>query len=170
MFNVSATSDNLPRAGFFKRLAAMVYDVLVAVAVGMCAALVIIIILLILYQNGVIANDIEQPFNEFMQESLLYKSLVQAWVLLWVIGFFLWFWKHGGQTLGMRAWRLRLYAMNEKPVGYGRLLVRLISSLGGIGTLLVLLDFRHKLALQDRVSGIEVVQLSKLQNDHKSWR
>ncbi|WP_100644536.1 RDD family protein [Alteromonas facilis] len=162
-------SKNMKRAGFFKRLAAIVYDGLVAVAVGMCAALIIIILLLVLYQNGVIQGPADMQFNAFMQQSLLYKSIVQCWVGIWVIAFFLWFWKHGGQTLGMRAWRLRLFAMDDKPVGYGRLIIRLLTSLGGLGTILVLLDFKNKLALQDRLSNIEVIQLSKTQNDHKSW-
>ncbi|MDM7859422.1 RDD family protein [Alteromonas sp. ASW11-36] len=157
------------RAGFFKRLAAMVYDVLVATAVAMCAALVIIITLLILYETNVIPHTGGMLFNDFIQQSLLYTSIIQAWVLLWVIGFFLYFWKNGGQTLGMRAWRLRMYSLTDKPVGYGRLLLRMISAFGGLGTLLVLLDFKHKLALQDRISQIEVLSLSKEDNHHRSW-
>jgi uncharacterized RDD family membrane protein YckC len=100
----------------------------------------------------------------------LYKSIIQAWVVAWVVGFFLWFWKNGGQTIGMRAWRLRMFAMDEKPVGYGRLLLRMLSAFLGLGTLFVLIDFKNKLALQDRVSKIEVLSLSKVANDHKSWR
>lgn len=159
-----------PRAGFFKRLAAMVYDVLVAVAVGMCAALVIIITLLILFETQLISKPEGVEFNQLMQDSLLYKSIIQAWVVAWVVGFFLWFWKNGGQTIGMRAWRLRMFAMDEKPVGYGRLLLRMLSAFLGLGTLFVLIDFKNKLALQDRVSKIEVLSLSKVANDHKSWR
>lgn len=159
-----------PRAGFFKRLAAMVYDVLVAVAVGMCAALVIIITLLILFETQLISKPEGVEFNQLMQDSLLYKSIIQTWVVAWVVGFFLWFWKNGGQTIGMRAWRLRMFAMDEKPVGYGRLLLRMLSAFLGLGTLFVLIDFKNKLALQDRVSKIEVLSLSKVANDHKSWR
>jgi uncharacterized RDD family membrane protein YckC len=148
----------------------MVYDVLVAVAVGMCAALVIIITLLILFETQLISKPEGVEFNQLMQDSLLYKSIIQAWVVAWVVGFFLWFWKNGGQTIGMRAWRLRMFAMDEKPVGYGRLLLRMLSAFLGLGTLFVLIDFKNKLALQDRVSKIEVLSLSKVANDHKSWR
>ncbi len=157
------------RAGFFKRLAAMVYDVLVATAVAMCAALVITITLMILYEANVIAHAEGMLFNEFIQQSLLYTSIIQAWVSLWIIGFFLYFWKNGGQTLGMRAWRLRMYSLTDKPVGYGRLFLRMISGLGGLGTILVLLDFKNKLALQDRISQIEVLSLSQEDNHHRSW-
>lgn len=157
------------RAGFFKRLAAMVYDVLVATAVAMCAALVIIITLLILYETSVIEHPKDMLFNDFISQSILFTTVIQVWVSAWVIGFFLWFWKNGGQTIGMRAWRLRLYSMDDKPVGYGRLLIRMMTALLGLGTLLVLLDFKNKLALQDRASNIEMLKLSKAANDHKSW-
>ena len=52
---------------------------------------------------------------------------------------------------------------------WSRLLLRLVTSLGGLGTLLVLFDVKNKLALQDRVAKTEVVKLTKNQNDHKSW-
>lgn len=162
--------QTIKRAGFFKRLAAIIYDTLVAVAVGMCAALVMIVTLVVLFENGVLDKQGYENVSEVIQNSILYASLIQVWVLLWVIGFFLWFWKHGGQTIGMRAWRLKLYSMNEKPVGYGRLLLRLVTAFGGLGTLLTLLDYRSKLALQDRASQLEMLALTKEANDHKAWK
>lgn len=162
--------QTIKRAGFFKRLAAIIYDTLVAVAVGMCAALAMIVTLVLLFENGVLDKQGYENVSEVIQNSIFYASLIQVWVLLWVIGFFLWFWKHGGQTIGMRAWRLKLYSMNEKPVGYGRLLLRLVTAFGGLGTLLTLLDYRSKLALQDRASQLEVLALTKEANDHKAWK
>lgn len=162
-------ASTMPRAGFIRRLMAMVYDVLVAVAVGMIAALVMSLTLVILLSNGVIPmNGAEQP-SAAISESLLYTSIMQVWVGLWIVGFFLWFWKNGGQTIGMRAWRLRLFSTVDTPVGWGRLFIRLFTALGGLGTLLVLLDFKHKLALQDRASKMEMLVLTKKANDHKNW-
>ena len=157
------------RAGFVRRLAAMVYDTLVATAVGMCAAMVIIVAMVVMIHNGVLDNlGFEQPY-EAIQSSLLYKSIIQAWVLIWVTGFFLWFWKKGGQTLGMRAWRLRIYSTVDAPMTWGRLILRLVASLGGLGTLLVLLDFKNKQSLQDRIAKTEMLVLTKNANDHKNW-
>ncbi len=158
------------RAGFFRRLAAMVYDALVAIAVGMCAALIIIVVLTVLIEMDVLSKQGYQHVSELLQSSLIYKVVIQVWVAFWVISFFLWFWKNGGQTIGMRAWRLRIFNLEEKKtIGYPRLLVRLISSLGGLGTLLVLFDIKYKQSLQDRLAKTEVLVLSKLENDHKSW-
>ena len=157
------------RASFFRRLLAMVYDALVAIAVGMCAAMVMIVTLVVMLKNGVLdLQGFAEP-ADLIQASTTYKLLIQVWVALWISGFFLWFWKRGGQTIGMRAWRLRIFSTVDEPVTWPRLLVRLVSSLCGLGTLLVLLDFKNKQSLQDRLANTEVLKLSKEANDHKSW-
>ena len=162
--------DNSPkRAGFFRRLVAMVYDTLVAIAVGMCAAMVIIVTFVVLLKNGVMDLQGYAEPADLIQASTLYRSIIQVWVGGWIVGFFLWFWKKGGQTIGMRAWRLRIYSTVDEPMTWSRLIVRLITSLGGLGTLLVLFDFKNKQSLQDRIAKTEVIHLSKEANDHKSW-
>lgn len=165
-------SDNqtFQRAGFFRRLAAMIYDMLVAIAVGMVAAMLMLIAMLLLAENGVLSMQENQNFSELFQHNPLYQHVLQAWVCLWVVGFFLWFWRNGGQTLGMRAWRLRIFSTTAQPFGYRRALWRLICSLGGLGTLLVLFDFKHKQSLQDRLAGTEILFLSKEANHHAAWK
>lgn len=162
-------SNEIPRAGFIRRLAAMVYDLLVAVSVAMIAALVMSTLLVVLIGNGVLPLYGASEPSEAIASSLLYTSIMQVWVTLWVVGFFLWFWKNGGQTIGMRAWRLKLYNTADNPVGWGRLVIRMLTSLGGLGTLFVLFDVKNKLALQDRASKIEMLVLTKQANDHKNW-
>ena len=167
---MQSPSNNYPRASFFRRLAAMVYDILVSVAVGMVAAMIMLLVLVILLENGVLDMGAEEHVSDVIQQSALYKTIIQVWVGVWVVGFFTWFWKNGGQTLGMRAWRLRLFSTNDQSLGYGRVLLRIFVSLGGIGTLLVLLDFRNKLALQDRIAKTEILVLTKDANHHRSWK
>ncbi|MFC4702055.1 RDD family protein [Glaciecola siphonariae] len=158
------------RAGFFRRLAAMVYDSLIAVAIGMLSALVFIALLTVALETQLLSKQGYEHVSDLMQNNAFYKLSVQVWVLMWVCTFFLWFWKHGGQTLGMRAWRIRIYNLNpSEPVGYKRLIIRLVSSLLGLGTLLVLLDFKNKLALQDRLTNTEVLFLSAEENHHRAW-
>ena len=167
---MKSTHSHHSRAGFFRRLAAMVYDVLVAVAVGMCAGLVMMFSLLIMFESNMISKDGNEHFMDFFQSSFIYPLILQIWVALWVVGFFLWFWRNGGQTIGMRAWRLRLFSINNKPFGYRRAFLRLVCSLGGLGTLLVLLDFKSKQSLQDRIANTEMLVLSKEDNHHESWK
>lgn len=38
--------------------------------------------------------------------------------------FFGWFWTHGGQTLGMRAWKIRLQRTDGHPMGWWQALLR----------------------------------------------
>ena len=88
-------------------------------------------------------------------------ALLATWAL-----FYLWFWTHGGQTLGMRAWRIRLLSAEGATVGLGRALLRLgaaaISTLPlGLGHLWLLLD-RDRLAWHDRLSGTRLVLLAKV--------
>ena len=164
------SSQHFQRAGFFRRLAAIIYDLLVAVAVGMVAAMVMLITMLLLVENDVINKQGYANFSELFQHTTLYQHILQAWVAFWVLGFFLWFWRNGGQTIGMRAWRLRIFSTTEQPFGYGRALWRLVCSLGGLGTLLVLFDVKHKQALQDRLAGTEILFLSKEANHHTAWK
>lgn len=167
--SADSESETHERAGFIRRLLAMVYDTLVATAVGMCAAMVMIVTLVVMLKNGALDLQGYAEPADLIQASFGYKLLIQTWVGLWIAGFFLWFWRRGGQTLGMRAWRLRIYSTVEEPMTWPRLFIRLFASLGGLGTLLVLFDFKNKQSLQDRLAKTEVLKLSKEANDHKSW-
>jgi uncharacterized RDD family membrane protein YckC len=66
----------------------------------------------------------------------------QAWLLLVVGGYFVWSWHRGGQTLAMKAWRLRVVTRAGEPVGVGRALLRFVAAaltLGvAVGALVVL--------------------------------
>lgn len=167
---MTSTIPSHSRASFFRRLAAMVYDLLVAVAVGMCAAMVMLVSMLVLVENNILDNQGYAHFSDLIQHSFRYQLTLQLWVSLWVVGFFLWFWRNGGQTIGMRAWRLRIFSINDKPFGYSRALLRLLCSFGGLGTLLVLFDFKSKQSLQDRIAGTEILVLSKEDNHHEAWK
>lgn len=42
--------------------------------------------------------------------------------------YFVWFWTHGGQTVAMKAWRLRVASADGRPLGQGRALLRYLLS------------------------------------------
>jgi uncharacterized RDD family membrane protein YckC len=85
--------DN-PPAGIAKRLAAIVYDALLALAIAMGLVL--------------LPSSILITFAHLETHSVYYIVGILLWFYLVMLGFFGWFWTHGGQTLGMRAWRLKL--------------------------------------------------------------
>lgn len=74
-------------------------------------------------------------------------------------------WKRGGQTLGMRPWRLRLQTPTGQAPSRTMLWKRYATGtlsllLGGLGFLWALFD-RERLTLHDRLSGTRLVKLSK---------
>ena len=154
-----------PGAPFWRRLAAMIYDFLVAVAVYMAAGAVGFFLLAMAVQLGLLKPDTRHLIDYLMATPWL-KWLNEIWKLGWVGFFFVYFWHKGGQTLGMRAWRLRLInTATNKAWQRRRLWGRALLSLGGLGTLLVLFH-PHRLALQDWLCDTKVIVLSRDENLH----
>ena len=49
-------------------------------------------------------------------------------LLFVVLGlYFSWFWSHGGQTVAMKAWRIRLVGVDGSPVSIGRAIARYLA-------------------------------------------
>lgn len=139
------SAPSLPTAPLWKRLAALFYDSLLLFALLMVANAAAFAI-----KRGVI-----DPHNPLYQ---LYLLMVAAL-------FFCGFWVVGGQTLGMRTWRLRVQCRDGRPLGWWRALWRFLLAvpsvgLAGIGLWWMLVD-RDGLALHDRLSGSTVVMLPK---------
>lgn len=91
--------------------------------------------------------------------------LLQAYVLIAPALFFGWFWTHGGQTLGMRAWRLRLLDESGRAVDWRQAMVRYLGAwlsllAAGLGYVWVLVD-RDGRAWHDRLSTTRLVLTRK---------
>ena len=79
-------------------------------------------------------------FGVVMIAGYLYSTLTQQrhalqgqWglrtFLFLVLGlYFVWFWSHGGQTVAMKAWHVRLVDQAGRPVGRGRAVLRYLLS------------------------------------------
>ena len=52
-----------------------------------------------------------------------------AYLLLVAYGYFAVGWSHGGQTLGMQSWRVRLVSDSAAPFGYRRSLARFLGAI-----------------------------------------
>ncbi|MCR4467590.1 RDD family protein [Burkholderia sp. SCN-KJ] len=88
-----------------RRLAAMLYEAVLLFGVVFFAALAFS--LATQQRNG-----------------LVHHNLLAAWITLVVGAYFVWFWTHGGQTLPMKTWRLRLESSSGRPLNAGHALVR----------------------------------------------
>lgn len=83
---------------------------------------------------------------------------------LWAVtgGYAVASWRRGGQTLGMRPWRLRVVAAEGGAADIGSLLVRYVVGnvsllLGGLGFWWAWVD-RDGLTLHDRASGTRMIR------------
>ena len=56
------------------------------------------------------------------------RSGMQVTVFLALALYFIWFWTHGGQTLAMRSWQLRLVNMDGGPITLKQALFRFVLS------------------------------------------
>lgn len=135
----------LPAAGPVRRLAAMFYDLLLLLAI-----LLVAIALALMFSRGTFTYH--NPF-------------FRTFIFLLSFAFYTWFWLHGGQTLGMRTWRLRVQQRNGAPITLWQAVLRYMAAipslvLGGIGFFWMLVD-REKLTLYDRLSGTTLVVLPK---------
>ena len=84
------------------------------------------------------------------------RHLMQAYVLLVVGTYLVGFWTHGGQTLAMKTWRIRLESAEggavTRPVAIRRYLFALVGlALAGVGFLWAFLD-RDRQFLHDRLA------------------
>lgn len=108
-----AKTDNPPivaTANLFRRIAALVYDGLLLIAILFVASL-----LTLPFTGGKGSTS----FNPGLLVYFLSVSFL----------FLGWFWTHGGQTLGMRAWRIRLVMTDLAPVSWKSALIRYLLSL-----------------------------------------
>ncbi|GIU17770.1 RDD family protein [Shewanella colwelliana] len=160
---------NFPRAGFFRRFGAIVYDLLLAVAVYMIAGAIGFGIFTALTSTGMIAMHGHEHVSDLLNGVALYKGIYQFWIAACVGLFYVMFWSYGGQTLGMRAWRLKIQHPNGQSLSIITAAARLVWSLLGIGNLWILIN-GDKLALQDMMTRSEVVVLSKEANQMRNWR
>jgi len=135
---------NARTPGLLRRLAAILYDGMVLLGILILAVALVVI-----------------PYEQlsgtpFPQDAPLHRLALRAYLLLVIGAFFSYFWVRGGQTLGMRAWRLRVLHDDGEPLGWGdawRRFAFACLSLApfGLGLLWCLLD-RDGLAWHDRLS------------------
>jgi uncharacterized RDD family membrane protein YckC len=121
----SAHSAPFVSPGLFRRLASGFYDMIILLAIWILATFLIM------------PFTHNQALESFYSHRGSMKMLYQLGLLALGFAFFGGFWTHGGQTIGMRAWKLRTVCLDGTPLGWRRALIRYLTIL--IPWLLVLL-------------------------------
>ena len=127
--------------GFIRRLLSMLYESLMLVAVLFIASF---IFHLLFRDTG----------------SILFRPLFQIYLLVIAGMYFIWFWTHGGQTLPMQTWKLRVVAADGQRLHFKQALARyLFAVIGffllGCGIIWALFDRDHQF-LHDRLAGTRI--------------
>ena len=138
---MTPSNASLPR-----RLGAMLYDGLLVLALLFMATLPFV---------AVRGGEPVEPSNLTYQLTML--AVIYA--------FFVFFWTRGGQTLGLRSWRMRLETPDGGVPSFAAASIRFVMAIVsllplGLGFLWQLWD-RDKLSWHDRVSGTRLVHYPK---------
>ena len=67
-------------------------------------------------------------FSSLTQQrhALIGRHGLQAFLFIVLAIYFVWFWSHGGQTVAMRAWQIRVVDMGGRPLSQARGLARYV--------------------------------------------
>ena len=134
-------------AGLFRRLAAILYDSLLIIAMWLITTL-----LLVAFIND--GTALQGPLFQF---GLYFEACL----------FYSYFWRLRGQTLGMQVWKIKLVSPSLQTLSwqecFARLFFALVSvSMLGLGFIWMLFD-PDRLTWHDRASGTRVVLLRKIE-------
>lgn len=152
--------QQLPPAPFMRRLASWVYDLLTGTAIVMLSTVVFMILVNVLEMASIIDMSGHEDTAAYLQGNIAF----QLFLLICLTAFFCYFWVRGGQTIGMRAWRLRVLNKDGTTISIKQAIIRFYCSLAGIGNLWVLFDFKNRQSLQDYAAQTRTVELSKEAN------
>ena len=169
---MSADTDSAPSpASIASRLAALLYDLLIALA--------LLLVVGLLAQLATHARLVTMRGGH-AQVPLAYQGLQLAML----IGYFVLSWWRGGQSIGARAWRLRVLAADGAPPRLPRALLRALLAAAPLLALLLgrvapprvallavaalwMIDYaalpfdRARRTLHDRLSGTRLVRLPR---------
>jgi uncharacterized RDD family membrane protein YckC len=116
-----------------RRLASMTYETLVVAAIVLAGAFA--------FFGAAAAARGGGP----IEAGPLSRALLQGFLVALVGGYFVRCWSRGGQTLPMRAWRLRVVALDYAPLTVGRAVARfgIAAAIVGPGLLAAAVLWRH---------------------------
>lgn len=153
MMQDSASTLPYAIAGLGRRLMALIYDGFLLGALWFVSAGVFVLLYPLTGLPVVETQGVVTASRAWLQGLLFPLLILETWA------FYAWFWMHGGQTLGMRAWRLQLCDTDGGPVLLTQTVQRFLAAalswaLLGLGWLMALVP-PHR-SLHDRLSGTEV--------------
>jgi len=93
------------------------------------------------------------------------NKMLWLYVLALLMLYFVWFWMHGGQTLPMKTWKLRLAGANGEALRPLQAILRYLAAwpsilFCGIGVFWAIFD-KDRQFLHDRIAGTRIIFTDK---------
>ena len=157
--------SSIKRTGFIKRLVVMVYDGLLLFSLLFFTSALWMLLINILAPDSFYVDPSKLDAHKLAAFTLTGKivafSMVSINILAVSFYFYGWFWTHGGQTLGMRAWNLYLTKPDGKfidwPLAAKRYGYALLSWAAlGLGFIWILFNPKRK-AWHDLLTDTQIV-------------
>jgi len=116
-------------------------------------------------QQAIVGVDTNQLIDGVVQTDPLLGRILFTLMAGSSFGFYLWFWTHSGQTLGMIAWNIKLVTMDNHLIGPRQAAIRFIVAwpaffLFGLGYLWLYIDSEGD-TIHDKISATKVLLLPK---------
>lgn len=147
---------SLPRAGLWRRMAALLYDMFLVAAIWMSLGFVLQLLF---------GPETSQLVEGEVQTDPVVSLVMFIMMVASAATFYIGFWRKTGQTLGMIAWRIRVLSRDNRPPGIRQGLCRFFLAwpafwLFGLGYLWKYVDPQGD-AAHERLSGTKTVLLPK---------
>lgn len=144
------TTAPYPTAALPRRLASIVYDAFLVIAISMLYGALVLAVQVLVFGPG------EKDYQPTVE-----GPLFQLGWYLSIAVFYYYFWRKSGQTAGMRAWRLKLVNEGGDRASPTQCAIRILLApfsllLFGLGYLWCLVD-KNGDAIHDKLSGTRVV-------------
>lgn len=138
-----------------RRLGAWFYDMLIIVAILMVAGALAMAVVAALLHIGVLTLGNYQDASDYLMSDPTASMLYSTYLAMIIIGFYSYFWTQAGQTLGMRAWKLKLQNQDGSRIKITQAFIRIATSAFGLGNLLAF--NRQRRSMQDIMAECEMV-------------
>ena len=109
--------NNQDNIGLFRHFAAMFYDWFLLIAVILVAVTLFTVPVGMLFGSDSTEALLTHPVS---------KLAYQLYLLSVGLFFYVWFWVHGGQTLGLKVWKLKLINTDGHTPTYRQALLRIM--------------------------------------------
>lgn len=114
-----ATVTIVSPAPLWRRIAAGIYDLLPVLALLFIGTAAAMLVTWLVHPVDRVDLVLRHGWPHFV---------LQVWLLVLLVGYYAWSWHRGGQTIGMKAWRLELRAADGQRLGFGKSALRLVVS------------------------------------------